>query len=260
MNYPKSLFVSPAWVNERVNDDAIVILDVRAGQSYTTFARAHLPNARPFSIPHCKSAVLGTVEGMDETAIARQLGELGVDSHQTVILYDDILSHTATMGFWALEYIGQAEVFLLEGGMTAWQEAGLPLTHQSLTWEPTTYPCNPRHTRAHANDLLASAGCLLDVRGAQEYRAAHIEGATHCCWTELIRDLQTLTLLSPTSLSEKLSALNLYPNQEIITYCRSGARGSFVYFVLRLMGWERVRLYDGSMNDWLLRDQPVTVG
>jgi thiosulfate/3-mercaptopyruvate sulfurtransferase len=261
MNYPNILFVSPAWVNERVSDDALVLLDVRAGQSYNAYTNAHLPNARPFSLPHCKSAALGIPDGVDEEALATQLGELGVQPRHTVVLYDDELTHNATLGFWALEYIGQEQVYLLEGGLSAWQASGLPVTQGTATWQSTPYHRHLRHTRTYATDLPPAASHhLLDVRGVQEYHAAHIEGATHCCWTELVQDLHTLTLLPPEAISAKLTALNLYPDHEITTYCRSGARGSFVYFVLRLMGWERVRLYDGSMNDWLLREQPVVVG
>ncbi len=261
MDYPNSLLVSPAWVNERVNEDAMVILDVRAGQSYTAYRQAHLPRALPFSLPHCKSAALGAPDCVDEHELALQLGELGVQPTQTVVLYDDLLSQNATLAFWALEYIGQEQVFLLDGGFSAWKTLGLPMERGVTHRDTTSYRCHPRRTRTYAADLIPSpTHQLLDVRGVQEYHAAHIEGATHCCWTELVQDLHSLTLLPPGELSAKLSALHLVPDQEITTYCRSGGRGSFVYFVLRLMGWERVRLYDGSMNDWLLREQPVVVG
>jgi len=261
MNYPNTLLVSPAWVHERVNDNALAILDVRAGQSHALYSKSHLPNARPFSLPHCKSAVWGAPDGLDEEALVTQLGDLGLQPDQSVVLYDDALSHNATLGFWALEYIGQAQVYLLDGGLGAWRDTGLPLAQGTSAWQAAPYTRQTRRSRTHAADLPPAASHhLLDVRGVQEYHAAHIEGATHCCWTELVQDLHTLTLLPPADLSAKLTALNLYPDHEITTYCRSGARGSFVYFVLRLMGWERVRLYDGSMNDWLLREQPVVVG
>lgn len=261
MNYPNRLLVSPAWVSDRINEDTVILLDVRAGQNLATYTATHLPNARPFSLPHCKSAAAGSPDCLDEEALVQQLSDLGVHPRQTVVLYDQDLSHNATLGFWALEYIGQERVYLLEGGVAAWQAAGLPMVQGMAQWQAAPYPRNVRHARTHAADFpFADSHHLLDVRGVQEYYAAHIEGATHCCWTELVEDLHTLTLLPPEALTAKLSALHLFPDQEITTYCRSGARGSFVYFVLRLMGWERVRLYDGSMNDWLLRENPVMVG
>jgi DNA-binding NtrC family response regulator len=38
--------------------------------------------------------------------------------------------------------------------------------------------------------------------------------------------------------------------EEIVVYCRTGVRASHDYFVLRLLGYPRVRLYDGSFLEW----------
>src|SRR3990172_8804523 len=39
-------------------------------------------------------------------------------------------------------------------------------------------------------------------------------------------------------------------DREIVTYCRTGARAAHDYFVARLLGYEKVRNYDGSWIDW----------
>jgi thiosulfate/3-mercaptopyruvate sulfurtransferase len=47
----------------------------------------------------------------------------------------------------------------------------------------------------------------------------------------------------------------LNPTAGVILYCHSARRGSFGYFVLRLLGFEDVMLYDNSWFDWALKDQ-----
>lgn len=42
----------------------------------------------------------------------------------------------------------------------------------------------------------------------------------------------------------------LDPGKAVIAYCHSGRRGSFGYFVLRLMGFTDVRLYELSWMEW----------
>jgi thiosulfate/3-mercaptopyruvate sulfurtransferase len=43
----------------------------------------------------------------------------------------------------------------------------------------------------------------------------------------------------------------LKPNEEIIAYCRIGERSSHTWFVLTyLLGYEKVRNYDGSWTEW----------
>ena len=43
----------------------------------------------------------------------------------------------------------------------------------------------------------------------------------------------------------------LSPNDDVVTYCRIGERSSHTWFVLTyLLGYPRVRNYDGSWTEW----------
>ena len=43
----------------------------------------------------------------------------------------------------------------------------------------------------------------------------------------------------------------LAPADEVVTYCRIGERSSHTWFVLtHLLGFDRVRNYDGSWTEW----------
>jgi thiosulfate/3-mercaptopyruvate sulfurtransferase len=44
---------------------------------------------------------------------------------------------------------------------------------------------------------------------------------------------------------------NVTADKEIIVYCRLGHRASFAWFALTcLLGYPKVRLYDGSWTEW----------
>ena len=63
--------------------------------------------------------------------------------------------------------------------------------------------------------------------------------------------------------TEELVALyegkNIKPDGEIIAYCRIGERSSLTWFVLKyLLGYEKVKNYDGSWTEWgNLVDAPI---
>ncbi len=38
--------------------------------------------------------------------------------------------------------------------------------------------------------------------------------------------------------------------REIVTYCQSGIRAAYSAFVLTMLGFKRVRVYEGSMMEW----------
>jgi thiosulfate/3-mercaptopyruvate sulfurtransferase len=263
MDYPnQQLLVTAEWLSACLHDSSVVVLDTRVGKAPLAYREGHIRGARPFSLPHALGVVAGTPECLLEEAMAQQLGELGVRPEQTVVLYDDALSTALMQSFWAFERLGQREVRVLAGGFEAWQAQQGEVSQRPTEYQRCFYDATPRECLATSTWIEAREGDprLVDARGPQEWRAAHIAGATNCCWSDFTQGDEACTLRPASEIQALLEARTLSPEQETVTYCRSGARSSFVYFVLRLMGWERLRNYDGSMTDWLLHERAVTRG
>ena len=53
-----------------------------------------------------------------------------------------------------------------------------------------------------------------------------------------------------TAVVEVIRELGLDPAREVVTYCQGGIRAAHAFFVLRLLGYDRVRNYDGSWTEW----------
>jgi thiosulfate/3-mercaptopyruvate sulfurtransferase len=52
----------------------------------------------------------------------------------------------------------------------------------------------------------------------------------------------------------------LSPEHETDVHCQAGARTAFGYFVLSVLGYDRVRAYDAAMAEWANRDDtPLTL-
>ncbi len=99
---------------------------------------------------------------------------------------------------------------------------------------------------------------LLDVRSPAEYsgeelmadRGGHIPGAVNLEWTSLLAGDGGGSFLSPEGIRESLAAAGVTPDREVVTYCQVGGRAAHAYLALRLAGFERVRLYEGSWAEW----------
>lgn len=263
MSYPnQTLLVTADWLQAHLEDEGLVVLDIRAGQSPLAYRARHIPGARPFSLPHAKSLVGGTPDCLDIEAMATQLGALGLDPEQRVVLYDDRFSTTLTQSFWAFERIGQRSVHLLDGGFEAWCDCGAPTSTELPHPSARRYAAPPRDDCCATADWIeqhAGELQLVDARGTQEFLAGHIRGALSCNWQRLATGESAMPLPAEEA-AATLSALGCSPERETVTYCRSGARASFVYYILRLLDWPAVRNYDGSMNDWLLGEREVEKG
>jgi thiosulfate/3-mercaptopyruvate sulfurtransferase len=110
-------------------------------------------------------------------------------------------------------------------------------------------------------------GRIWDVRADDEWegtgargnaRTGHIPGARHLEWTHLIEEAPAHRFLPLEEMRASLAASGIDPAAIEVVYCQSGIRAALGTFVLRLLGNDRARNYDGSMAEWAnLEDTPL---
>jgi hydroxyacylglutathione hydrolase len=121
----------------------------------------------------------------------------------------------------------------LDGGMDAWEMAGLPLA--SLTMVPA--PELERQLRKNRNNMT-----VLDVRTDGEWASGHIEGAQHIPVGNVLARLAEVPRGKP-----------------LAVVCGSGYRGSIAGSLLQREGFENVSNLVGGMHAWNSAGLPVTI-
>ncbi|MBW1998862.1 MAG: hypothetical protein JRJ29_12980 [Deltaproteobacteria bacterium] len=108
---------------------------------------------------------------------------------------------------------------------------------------------------------------ILDVRSQGEFtgeiarsaRGGHIPGAIHLEWKNNLSEEGTIK--GAKELRNMYYKAQVKKGKMIVVYCQSGRRASQTYFVLRLLGYEQIRLYDGSWEEWGNKQEyPVETG
>jgi len=189
-----------------------------------------------------------------------------------VVLYGGNNNWFATYAFWLLRYLGFDRVKLIDGGRKKWE-----LEDRELSTEvPVRAPADPgplgpvRHDiRAFRDDVLGHLGhermTMVDVRSPAEYYGeivapphlpqeqsqvpGHIPGAANVPWASAAREDGSFK--SDEELRAIYGGQGLLPETDVISYCRIGERSSHTWFVLHeLLGYERVRNYDGSWTEY----------
>ena len=185
------------------------------------------------------------------------------------MVYDDEGGGWAGRFIWLLDVIGHGRYHFLNGGLTAWEAEGRPLTQDvpapreatvSLTLsDAPTASADYLKSRLGADDLA-----IWDARSAEEYRGekvqaargGHIPGAIHFEWTAGMDQARGLRIRR--DIAEQLKQLGLSADKEIITHCQSHRRSGFTYLVAKALGYPRVKAYAGSWGEWgNLTDTPV---
>ena len=81
-------------------------------------------------------------------------------------------------------------------------------------------------------------------------RGGHVPGARNVPWARAANNDGTFKDADSLRVIYEREA-GLEPGDNVITYCRIGERSSHTWFVLTyLLGYTRVRNYDGSWTEW----------
>jgi thiosulfate/3-mercaptopyruvate sulfurtransferase len=94
-------------------------------------------------------------------------------------------------------------------------------------------------------------------------RRGHIPGAVSHHWRTDLTEGELATVWRPRAmLRASYEAQGITPDRDVIVYCNGGLESSHVWFTLRvLLGYPRVRVYDGSFTEWAAREElPVATG
>jgi thiosulfate/3-mercaptopyruvate sulfurtransferase len=214
---------------------------------------------------------------------ARVMGRLGIGSDTLVVAYDN-------MGFplgsarlwWALSHYGHDRVRVLDGGLRQWQAEQRAMSTDTPVVEPATFTPRVRpEWIASKEDVVAAIGqsgtvivdCLTPelYRGGGErhlwgQRPGHIPGARNVPYLanidpglasvtaaereRLLASGRPFTFAARDTLADLYRNAGVTPDREVITYCGRGYAGACGLLALKLLGYERARLYDGCWAEW----------
>jgi thiosulfate/3-mercaptopyruvate sulfurtransferase len=269
MNYTNPhLLWSIDELKSRLQDSRLVVLDLRPPEAYSN---AHIPGARSFDIfgislidtrPDPLKAYLWLIEHLIQAK--------GINSDSTILIYDDVAGMRSARLFWFLEFFGHDDVHVLNGGFTAWQAAGLPVTHEAVVVpEPGNFKMKQRRELlATVDDVLSRlknpSTVIIDTRTDDEYtgkwvraaRGGAIPGTVHLEWTNNLDSNGFMK--SADELKQMYAAKGIVQGKEVIPHCHGGYRSAHTYLALRLIGYPNIRNYLGSWGEWGNRmDLPI---
>jgi thiosulfate/3-mercaptopyruvate sulfurtransferase len=260
----------------RGNDD-LVILDVRwrltGPPGIESYRAGHLPGAVFVDLDRelaGEPGPSGRHPLPSPEAFQAAMRRAGVNSGSQVVVYDDADATAAGRAWWCLRYFHHERVRVLDGGLRAWTEAGLPLETEAPSPAPGDFEARPGGLPvldAEGAAAVAKSGILLDARAAERYRgeiepvdpvAGHIPGAVNApTWGNVGVDGR---FLPGRVLRERFAVLGATDAAEVGVYCGSGVTAAHEVLALALAGVPAA-LYVGSWSNWVADAMnPVATG
>ena len=196
----------------------------------------------------------------------------GIKPDTELILYGDFNNWFAAFAFWVFKYYGHENIKIMNGGRKKWELENKGYTTDEPQIQSTDYKSAPPDEGliAYLFDIKRALdkqdSVMVDVRSPKEFsgeitappeypmehaqRGGHIPGANNIPWATAVNDADG-TFKSVEDLKQIYQSKGVTPDKDVICYCRIGERSSHSWFVLKyLLGYPKVRNYDGSWTEW----------
>lgn len=203
---------------------------------------------------------------------SQTLARLGISPETHVVVYDDMNGSNAAARFWwMLRAIGHERVQVLNGGLQAAENYGLPISSGvETTSEVAAYPVGAwQLPQAHMAEVERVSGSdshiVIDVRDANRYAglvepidliAGHIPGAVNVPFSSNLQSDGRFK--SPEELKEKYEKLmDGLPSENVIVHCGSGVTACHTLLATAYAGLDIPKLYVGSWSEWSRNDKAM---
>ena len=256
------------WLADHLDDEDVVVIEV--DEDTTAHDKGHIPGAITLN---WKTELQDPLrrDFVSSEGLAKLLGDRGISEDDTVVLYSGNNNWFATYAYWLLKYRGVGNVKLLNGGRKKWELDSRELTQDAPNRSAATFSIGAENPaiRTFRDDVLkrveSGEGAWVDVRAPEEFRGellapphlpqeqaqvpGHIPGAANVTWSKTVNEDGRFK--SPEELQALYADQGVTPDKDVVTYCRIGERSSHSWFVLQeLLGFERVKNYDGSWTEY----------
>lgn len=199
-------------------------------------------------------------------ALQALVQSLGIEADTPVVVVHEGTSPTdmgsATRVYWTLKSLGVTDVAVLNGGLTGWRAAGLPVEAVETAAPPSTFAPDLsdrwRITTAEIAAVIDEGGAaqLIDARPSGFFegllwtvaRPGTVRGASSLpfeTWFDGNR------MITPDAATAIVVENDLGATPLTVSFCNTGHWASINWFVMsELAGIDDVRLYAESMAEW----------
>jgi len=272
-------------LSQHLNDPKWVILDCRHDLmnpdfGRNAFAEGHIQNAQFANIDTDLSGPKVGADGVfrgrhplpDRATLIETLRAWGINEDSQVIAYDAHGGMFAARLWWLLRWVGHGAVAVLDGGLAAWNAAGLPLVTPASTRARGNLTGKPSLVRTvSVGELVENLDSkrlqVIDARANDRFRGenetidpvgGHIPGARNRFFKDNLQ--ADGRMKEAAALRQELSAIVGAPEKAVMQ-CGSGVTACHNLLALEVAGLSGAALYPGSWSEWCAdTSRPVATG
>jgi thiosulfate/3-mercaptopyruvate sulfurtransferase len=268
---PSDPMVSVAWLAHNLHTPDVRIVDASSfmpgsdRDAKSEYQAGHIPGAVFFDIDEIADTQTDLPHMMASAEkFASRVRKLGIGDGLRIVVYDSQGLFSAPRVWWMLRHMGHDDVVVLDGGLPAWVQAGLPLEDLPPIPRERHFTVRRRadliRDMAQMREKLATGTAqVVDARSAGRFEGSapepraglpsgHMQGARNVPFTTLLTGEGMLK--DPDSLRAIFAAAGVDLTGRIVTTCGSGITACVLALALARLGRWDVPVYDGSWAQW----------
>ncbi|MEM7492973.1 MAG: 3-mercaptopyruvate sulfurtransferase [Pseudomonadota bacterium] len=262
--------VTADWLKDNISAPDLRVVDAtwvppflvgqKSGQE--RYQEAHIPGAVFFDIDDIAEPESDLPHMLPSPVLfSSRVRKMGLGDGNRIIVYDQNTFFASARVWWMLRTMGHKDVFVLNGGFSAWQAVGGPLEDLPPISAERHFTSRARADLVRNMDQVQTASAernatILDARPAGRFegstpepradlKSGHMPGAVNIPASTLLTEAGTLK-----SAASLKAMLGKYVETPVITTCGSGVSAAIINLALARLGHWDAALYDGSWSEW----------
>ena len=269
MNKEKNNLISARELKKILNNKKIKILDARwfledLQKGRKLYDKLHIPKAIFFDINNLCDKTSDLPHMLPKKQIFKKyLDKNGISKEDEIIVYDQIGFFSSARVWFTFKYFGFNKVKILNEGFLMWEKKNYPTDNKTYMKETTnnklTENKNLLEKKSFIEKNIKSKNILvIDARSRNRFlgiekeprenlKSGNIPGSINIPYSSLSKKGKFLNFKD---LSKFLNTKISFKKQKIICSCGSGITACNLIFALDILGYNNVKLYDGSWAEW----------
>lgn len=261
--------VSVEWLSNNLDIPNLVILDASTKKNVSNlvpeFPNIQIKNARHFDMENTFFDSKSNLPNMipSPEVFQAECQKLGIQKNSIIIIYDNLGIYTSPRAWWMFKAMGHQYVSVLNGGLSAWKNAGMrweklnKKNYKTGDFEANYQPDLVRDSNYILSTIDKENVVIVDARSndrftgeASEPRAGmesgHIPNSINLPYKNV---LDGGCFKSKAALTEIFENLDL-GDQELVFTCGSGITACIILLASELVANNQKALFDGSWSEW----------